>query len=94
MIAKYEQVLRASAAHPSHVVLILSNEIDFNVDGHHGYSPFGPQYAALMHNVTARLKLYNPSILYLGNAGFGQGKAGDILDDHAYAAAPLPRLCT
>jgi beta-galactosidase len=84
LVAKYEQVLRASAPHPSHVVLILTNELDFNVDGHHGYSPYGPEYASLVHNVTARLRTYDPARLYLGNAGFGQGKGGDLLDDHTY----------
>ena len=45
-VANYEKVLTGVATHPSHVILILSNENDISgPDGHWGPSPYAEQYA-------------------------------------------------
>ena len=30
------------------------------------------------------LRRFDPTRVYLGDAGFGQGRGGDVLDDHTY----------
>ena len=45
-MANYEKVLTGVATHPSHVILILSNENDISgPDGHWGPSPYAEEYA-------------------------------------------------
>jgi hypothetical protein len=78
----YEKVIRGVAPHPSHVILILSNENDISgPHGHWGYSPYAHEYATLLRNISQRLKQYDPSRVYLADAGFGHGFGGEVMDD-------------
>ena len=54
--ASYQRVLLATASHPSHVVLILTNEIS-NGDVEHDGSANG----WLLRNVNTALKLWDPT---------------------------------
>ena len=84
-VTSYVKVLQGVAAHPSHVILILSNENDISgTHGHWGDSPFANEYAQLLRNVTTTLKHYDPSRVILADAGFGHGLGGEVMDDHAY----------
>lgn len=84
-VADYGKVIRGVAPHPSHVILILSNENDISgAHGHWGYSPYAHEYAELLRNVSMRLKEYDPSRVYLADAGFGHGFGGEVMDDHTY----------
>ena len=81
-VESYVKVLRGVAPHPSHVILILSNENDISgTRGHWGGSPFAYEYAGLLRNVTAALKQYDPSRVILADAGFGHGLGGEVMDD-------------
>ena len=81
-VASYVKVLRGVAPHPSHVILIISNENDISgTRGHWGDSPFAYEYAELLRNVTAALKQYDPSRVILADAGFGHGLGGEVMDD-------------
>lgn len=81
-VDNYEKVIRGVAPHPSHVILILSNENDISgPHGHWGYSPYADEYASLLRNISLRLKQYDPSRVYLADAGFGHGFGGEVMDD-------------
>ena len=71
--------------HPSHVILILSNELDIAGSvGHWGDAPYAKEYAELLSAITKRLVAFDSERVYLGNAGFGEGLGGQIFDDHTY----------
>lgn len=81
-VASYVKVLQGVAPHPSHVILILSNENDISgTHGHWGDSPFADEYAQLLRNITTILKHYDPSRVILADAGFGHGLGGEVMDD-------------
>jgi hypothetical protein len=81
----YKKVVYGVAPHPSHVILILSNENDISgPHGHWGYSPFAAQYAALLRNVSSMLETWDPTRVVLADAGFGHGFGGQVMDDHSY----------
>ena len=81
----YMRLLLVTASHPSHVILILSNELDIaGQAGHWGDAPYARQYAELLSAVTERLVAFDSERAYLGNAGFGEGLGGQIFDDHTY----------
>ena len=85
LVASYSSILLRASSHPCHVILILTNEVDIaTTDGHWGPSPFAHAYAALLRSAVAQLRVLQPNVAYLGDAGFGEGLAGDIFDDHTY----------
>lgn len=85
LVASYSSILLRASSHPSHVILILTNEADIaTTNGHWGPSPFAHAYAALLRSAVDRLRVLQPNVAYLGDAGFGEGLAGDIFDDHTY----------
>ena len=84
-LAHYKGLLLATATHPSHVILILGNEMDISSSvGHWGDAPYHAQYAALLREITGELVAFDSERAYLGDAGFGEGLGGQIFDDHTY----------
>ena len=81
-VTRYQSVLMDTASHPSHVVLILSNEVglDSSPSWHSGKSAD----AAFLKNVSEALAAWDDSRAFLGDAGFGLGRGGEINDDHTY----------
>jgi hypothetical protein len=76
-IAQYKSIFETYAAHPSVMVYILSNELP--VSGSRGRA---------FHDYLARacstLREWDSTRLYIGNAGYGEGREGDICDVHRY----------
>lgn len=84
-LARYKGLLLSTASHPSHVILILGNEMDISsAVGHWGDAPYHGEYAALLRELTAQLAAFDSERAYLGDAGFGEGLGGQIFDDHTY----------
>ena len=114
-IGRYQSVLMdATASHPSHVILILSNEV--GLDGQYTklkivqwkmkilllemkIPPFKngdfvtdtPSWQSgksadesFLKNVSIALSEWDSTRAYLGDAGFGLGRGGQVNDDHTY----------
>ncbi len=67
----FEQVI----PHPSVVIDILSNEMPTRSES----------YADFLSRAYRVLRVWDPNRLFIGNAGFGHGKSGDINDQHPYS---------
>ena len=83
-LARYyrEDVLGPLASHPSVVVYVLSNE---QASADIGYLRTG--HAAVDSFLTRAYRLTRPwdsTRAYIGNAGYGMGRAGDVTDIHRY----------
>ncbi len=76
-VEAYKHLFEKYANHPSIVTYILSNELPYSGERGAGWSKFLTQ-------VHAALKPWDPSRPYIGNAGYGQGREGDINDIHRY----------
>ncbi len=77
-IARYKsEYFEGYQKHPSVVISILSNE-----QPHRGAE--GEAFGAFFDEVHAVLRQWDPHRLYIGNAGFGGGRGGDINDAHPY----------
>lgn len=63
--------------HPSLVMYALTNEVPFNGE-------IAKKWVQFLDYAFAKLKIWDPSRLYIGNAGYGLGKSGDICDLHRY----------
>ena len=63
--------------HPSLVIYALTNEVPFNGE-------IAGKWVQFLDYAFAKLKVWDPSRLYIGNAGYGLGKSGDICDIHRY----------
>ena len=81
-VGRYQSVLMETASHPSHVILILSNEVglDDTPSWHSGKNAD----TAFLRNVSRALARWDGSRAYLGDAGFGLGRGGEVNDDHTY----------
>jgi beta-galactosidase len=77
-IATYKsEIFEQYVSHPSVVIYILTNEVPYKGD-------LGEQYMPFLSRVHETLRKWDPNRLYIGNAGFGGGLAGDIRDGHPY----------
>jgi beta-galactosidase len=76
-IAAYHSLFETYAKHPSIVIYILSNELP--VSGSRGKA-----YHDFLTSAHAALKQWDSTRLYIGNAGYGEGREGDICDVHRY----------
>ena len=59
------------------LIYVLSNEMPY------AGTP-GEAYNAWLKRAHGTLKQWDPTRLYIGNAGFGRGRTGDIYDMHRY----------
>ncbi|MDR1666640.1 MAG: glycosyl hydrolase family 2 [Bacteroidales bacterium] len=77
MEAYKESDLGPFVRHPSMMIYTLSNEMPYE-------GKIGEQYAEFLSQAYSMLKEWDPNRLYIGNAGYGLGKCGDIYDVHRY----------
>ena len=70
---RFETYLR----HPSVVIYVLSNEMPYKREA-------GEQVHAFLSRMYDRLRQWDSTRLYIGNAGYGEGREGDINDVHRY----------
>ena len=63
--------------HPSLVIYSLTNEVPFSGE-------IAKKWVQFLDYAFDKLKIWDPTRLYIGNAGYGLGKSGDICDLHRY----------
>lgn len=76
-VRDYQALFTTYARHPSICVYVLSNEMPFRGEQGQAFHDF----LARLHTV---LSVWDPTHLYIGNAGYGEGREGDICDVHRY----------
>lgn len=76
-IAGYRKLFESYVSHPCIVMYLLANELP--VSGQRGRT-----FSALLTRAHEVLKQWDPTQPYIGNAGYGEGRDGDICDVHRY----------
>ncbi len=76
-IAGYRKLFESYASHPCIVMYLLANELP--VSGERGKA-----FSDLLTRAHAALKEWDPTRPYIGNAGYGEGREGDVCDVHRY----------
>ena len=76
-IAGYRKLFEGYVSHPCIVMYLLANELP--VSGERGKA-----FSALLTRAHAALKEWDPTRPYIGNAGYGEGREGDVCDVHRY----------
>ncbi|HOC56746.1 MAG TPA: glycoside hydrolase family 2 TIM barrel-domain containing protein [Verrucomicrobiota bacterium] len=76
-IAGYRRLFERCASHPCIVLYVLANELP--VSGSRGKA-----FSELLTRALAELKAWDPTRPYIGNAGYGEGREGDVCDVHRY----------
>jgi hypothetical protein len=64
--------------HPSIVIYILANELP------RIHAKLGPEWHAFIDKAHQYLKKWSPEAVFIGNAGYGEGREGDVADVHRY----------
>jgi hypothetical protein len=75
-VAHYREIFDTYVAHPSVCIYILSNELPYEGEIGQGWHEF-------LTAAHAKLKT-RYTVPFIGNAGYGQGREGDINDVHRY----------
>jgi beta-galactosidase len=76
-VVAYKQLFGTYNTHPSILIYILANELP--VSGTRGRA-----FHDFLTRAHEQLKPWDPTRLYIGNAGYGEGREGDICDVHRY----------
>ncbi len=76
-IAEYRKLWAGFASHPSIIIYLLANELP--VSGQRGRA-----FSELLTEACAELKKWDSTRPYIGNAGYGEGREGDVCDVHRY----------
>jgi len=76
-ITAYEDLFGTYARHPSILIYILSNELP--VSGARGRA-----FHEFLTRAHTALKTWDSTRLFIGNAGYGEGREGDVCDVHRY----------
>jgi hypothetical protein len=76
-IKAYRKLFEGYVSHPCIVMYLLANELP--VSGERGKA-----FSALLTRVHEVLKQWDPTRPYIGNAGYGEGREGDVCDVHRY----------
>ncbi len=77
-LEKYKEVdLGPFVSHPSVVIYTLSNEMPTQ-------GPVGEAYMDFLSRAHKELLKWDDTRLYIGNAGYGMGRAADVYDVHRY----------
>jgi hypothetical protein len=76
-IARYRKLWESYAPHPSIVMYFLANELP--VAGSRGAA-----YSKFLTRAIDALKAWDGTRPYIGNAGYGEGREGDVCDVHRY----------
>jgi hypothetical protein len=82
MVDDYHAVLEPLVNHPSVVVYVLANELASRdiIQSHAGADTI----AAFLSRVHDAMRDWDPTRVYIANAGYGYGRSGDICDTHHY----------
>lgn len=72
-----EEKFHPIAHHPSLLIYALTNETP-------GEGPTGDKWTAFLGEIHRRLQPWDPTRLYIANAGYGYGRVGEINDLHRY----------
>lgn len=83
--AFYRDLILRLASHPSVVIYVLSNEVDYNSRE--------STYKQYLTRVYDDLRLFDTTRPVIGNAGFGHGVPGEIFDVHRYAGWYYGNIC-
>lgn len=75
-LAEYRKMFDGYVAHPSAVIYVLANELPYE-------GKRGDAWHEFLTKAHAALKKEYP-VPFIGNAGYGQGREGDINDVHRY----------
>ncbi len=73
----YRTLFENYVSHPSIVMYYLSNELP--VSGKRG-----EEFSRLLTEAHAALRQWDPTRPYIGNAGYGEGREGEVCDVHRY----------
>lgn len=73
----YRQLWAEYVSHPSIVLYYLANELPVN-------GARGQAFSELLTRAHHDLKAWDPTRPYIGNAGYGEGREGDVCDVHRY----------
>ncbi len=74
----YKEVAYADiASHPSLMIYAMTNEVAYS-------GPKGEEWNRFLTHAHTALQKWDNTRLYIGNAGYGYGKSGDICDLHRY----------
>ena len=76
-VKAYQAVFETYVRHPAVIIYILSNELPYT-------GKAGAAWHEFLTAAHGRLKAWDATRLYIGNAGYGEGKEGDINDVHRY----------
>ena len=76
-IAGYKKLMESYVSHPCIVMYLMANELP--VSGERGKA-----FSELLTRAHAALKEWDPTRPYIGNAGYGEGREGDVCDVHRY----------
>jgi beta-galactosidase len=76
-LAAYKKLFSTYARHPAIVIYILANELP-------AHGKRGKAFAGFLEPACADLKAWDSTRQYIANAGFGEGRQGDIQDVHRY----------
>ncbi|MDB6024367.1 MAG: glycosyl hydrolase family 2 [Verrucomicrobiales bacterium] len=76
-LTAYKTLFETYARHPSIVISILSNELPTSGVRGKGFHEF-------LTRACDDLKRWDSTRLYIGNAGYGEGREGDVKDAHRY----------
>ncbi|MEP6663240.1 MAG: glycoside hydrolase family 2 TIM barrel-domain containing protein [Verrucomicrobiota bacterium] len=76
-INEYKKLFEGYASHPSIVEYYLSNELPYTGERGDAFSDF-------LTRAHAEMKKWDSTRPYIGNAGYGAGREGDVCDVHRY----------
>ncbi|HRT55423.1 MAG TPA: glycoside hydrolase family 2 TIM barrel-domain containing protein [Candidatus Paceibacterota bacterium] len=77
IIAGYQTLFEKYASHPSIVMYLLANELP--VSGERGAA-----FSRLLTRAHEELRRWDNTRPFIGNAGYGEGREGDVCDVHRY----------
>ncbi|HEV2293210.1 MAG TPA: glycoside hydrolase family 2 TIM barrel-domain containing protein [Tepidisphaeraceae bacterium] len=77
-MAGYLELFKNYPQHPSIVIYVLSNELP------RIHLPRGRAWHDFIVKAHAHLKQWSPETTFIGNAGYGEGREGDVNDVHRY----------
>jgi hypothetical protein len=76
-LERYQRLFETYSRHPSILIYVLANELP--VSGTRGQAFH--DYLTKLHG---ELKAWDPTHVYIANAGYGEGREGDVCDVHRY----------
>ena len=77
-MAGYLDIFKNYPQHPSIMIYVLSNELP------RIHLPRGKEWHDHIVKAHAYLKKWSPETIFIGNAGYGEGREGDVNDVHRY----------